>query len=170
LSIASVTTGAAGSAASVTVGGTSPAQTLTFSIPQGLKGDTGDIGAPGPQGLKGDTGDIGATGATGATGAAGDTSIIPLADVSTTTRTVTPADAGYKLRLTHASGCALTIQPHATAAWTVGQIVYFRRTTGAGAPTWNNTGITLLGDGITGVLEGEEFALQNIAADTFEFI
>jgi len=41
ISVGSVTTGAAGSSASITNAGTSSAATLNFTIPQGAKGDTG---------------------------------------------------------------------------------------------------------------------------------
>lgn len=68
LSVASVTTGAEGTEASVTVAGTSPAQTLSFVIPRGA---TGATGAQGPQGLKGDTGEQGPTGLTGPQGPQG---------------------------------------------------------------------------------------------------
>lgn len=63
LTVSSTTTGAAGSAASVTIAGTSPTQSLSFTVPQGLKGDKGDAGAPGA--------DAAITGATATTGAAG---------------------------------------------------------------------------------------------------
>ena len=53
LSVAEVTTGAAGSNASVTIGGTAPNQTISFAIPRG------DTGATGGTGLKGDKGDTG---------------------------------------------------------------------------------------------------------------
>lgn len=96
--------------------------------------------------------------------------MIPITTVSGTTQTITPSSAGIKHRFTSATGCAITIQPHATAAWTVGQIIYFRRTTGAGALTWDNTGITINADKLSLIQEGEEFALQNISTDTFDFI
>ena len=47
LSIGTVTTGAAGSSASVTMGGTAPSYVLNFTIPKGDKGDKGDTGAAG---------------------------------------------------------------------------------------------------------------------------
>ena len=47
LSIGTVTTGAAGSSASVTMGGTTPSYVLNFTIPKGDKGDKGDTGAAG---------------------------------------------------------------------------------------------------------------------------
>ena len=47
LSIGTVTTGAAGSSASVTMGGTAPSYVLNFTIPKGDKGDKGDNGASG---------------------------------------------------------------------------------------------------------------------------
>jgi hypothetical protein len=240
LSVAGVTTGAAGSAAAVTIGGTSPSQTLTFAIPKGDKGDAatvtvgtvstgvagssatvsntgtsaaavlafsiprGNVGETGATGAaatvalgnvatgaagssvaitntgttgaavfdftipRGDVGVTGETGSAGATGPAGYPAIILFETVSDTTKTITPAAAGVKFRFTNAAGCAITIQPDASGAWTAGQIVYFRRVTGAGALTFNNTGITI--NGISGVLAGEEFALHQVAANTFDFI
>ena len=50
LSIGTVTTGAAGSSASVTMGGTAPSYVLNFTIPKGDKGDKGDTGASGSGG------------------------------------------------------------------------------------------------------------------------
>lgn len=59
LEVGSVTTGAAGSQAEVTITGTSPEQTINFVIPEGTQGIQGE------QGIQGDTGPIGPTGATG---------------------------------------------------------------------------------------------------------
>lgn len=56
LTVGTTTTGAAGSAAALTLGGAAPNQTVNFTIPQGLKGDQGTQGV---QGLKGDTGNTG---------------------------------------------------------------------------------------------------------------
>ena len=50
LSIGTVTTGAAGSSASVTMGGTAPSYVINFTIPKGDKGDKGDTGASGSGG------------------------------------------------------------------------------------------------------------------------
>jgi len=101
LSVGTVTTGAAGTNASVSISGTSPNQSLSFTIPRGntgatgAKGDTGDIGPMGPAGPKGDTGsigpqgpkgDIGATGPkgdTGATGPAGPANTLSIGTVTT---------------------------------------------------------------------------------------
>jgi len=63
-----VTTGAAGSSASVTNVGTSNAAVLTFSIPIGATGAAGSDGATGAQGPQGDTGPQGATGPQGPAG------------------------------------------------------------------------------------------------------
>ena len=56
IAVGTVTTGAAGSSASVTNSGSAYAATFDFTIPKGDKGDTGDTG---PQGPKGDTGETG---------------------------------------------------------------------------------------------------------------
>ena len=143
ITLGSVATGAAGSSASATNSGNSSAATFNFTIPRG------DVGATGPS---------------------GDTSVIAFETVATTTRTLTPTDAGKKFRFTNAAGCAITIQPDASGAWTAGQIVYCRRVTGAGALTFDNTGITINGNAISEVLTGEEFALHQVAANTFDFI
>ena len=62
LTISSVTTGNAGTSASVTISGTSPNQSLSFTIPRG---------------------DVGATGSTGATGAAGAAASISIGTTTT---------------------------------------------------------------------------------------
>lgn len=59
IAVGSVTTGEAGSAASVTNAGTESAAVLDFVIPQGAKGPQGEQGPRGEQGLKGDKGDNG---------------------------------------------------------------------------------------------------------------
>ena len=56
ITIGSVTTGAAGSSATVTNSGTSTAAVLDFVIPQGAKGAQGEQGQQGIQGLTGATG------------------------------------------------------------------------------------------------------------------
>jgi len=53
LSVSGTTTGAAGSSASVTVSGTSPTQSLAFTIPRGDTGATGSTGSTGAQGPSG---------------------------------------------------------------------------------------------------------------------
>ena len=76
----SVGTVSSGTAASVTVSGSAPSQTLNFVLPKGDKGDAGErglqgiqgsAGATGPAGAKGDTGDAGPAGPSGSTGSAG---------------------------------------------------------------------------------------------------
>lgn len=80
ISIGTVTTGIAGSAATVSNVGDSTAAVFNFSIPRGdkgergdtgPKGDTGEIGPAGPTGPKGDTGETGPQGVAGPTGATG---------------------------------------------------------------------------------------------------
>jgi len=60
-----VTTGVAGSSASVTNSGTASSAILNFTIPQGAIGATGANGTKGDTGAKGDTGEPGSIGATG---------------------------------------------------------------------------------------------------------
>lgn len=59
IAVGSVTTGEAGSAASVVNSGTESAAVLDFTIPQGAKGEHGEKGPQGEQGPKGDKGDSG---------------------------------------------------------------------------------------------------------------
>ena len=81
IGIGTTTTGAPGSAASVSNSGTSSAAVFSFVIPEGQPGATGATGAQGPQGQPGATGaqgpqgQPGATGATGPQGAAGPNSV-----------------------------------------------------------------------------------------------
>ena len=56
IEVGTVTTGEAGSSASVTNSGTTSAAVFDFVIPRGDKGEKGDTGPQGPQGEKGDTG------------------------------------------------------------------------------------------------------------------
>lgn len=56
IEVGTVTTGEAGSSASVTNSGTTSAAVFDFIIPRGDKGEKGDTGPQGPQGEKGDTG------------------------------------------------------------------------------------------------------------------
>jgi len=71
LSVGSVTTGIPGSAASVTITGTSPAQLLNLTIPTGAAGPTGATGSQGPIGLTGAAGPQGIQGVPGPTGPIG---------------------------------------------------------------------------------------------------
>ena len=68
---ATATTLAAGSAATVTRGGTNAAPSFVFGIPQGVKGDTGPTGPVGPMGPQGPTGPMGPVGPVGPQGPAG---------------------------------------------------------------------------------------------------
>ena len=69
--VGTVTTGAAGSSATITNSGSSGAATFDFTIPRGDTGETGATGPQGEQGIQGIQGETGATGATGATGPTG---------------------------------------------------------------------------------------------------
>lgn len=83
ISLGTVSTGAAGTNASVTNTGTPGAAVFNFAIPRGDKGETGNTGPQGPigltgpqgpqgpQGLKGDKGDTGDQGPIGLTGPTG---------------------------------------------------------------------------------------------------
>ena len=97
-------------------------------------------------------------------------SIIPISNISDTTLTITPSGAGIKYRFTNTTGCAITIQPNSITQWAIGQIIYFRRTTSGGVLTWNNSGVSIQDDKILFIQQGDEFALQNIGTNNFEFI
>lgn len=71
IAVGSVTTGEAGSAASVTNAGTESAAVLDFVIPQGAKGQQGEQGPKGEQGLQGPQGEKGAQGEQGPQGEQG---------------------------------------------------------------------------------------------------
>lgn len=71
IEVGTVTTGTAGTAASVTNTGTENAAIFNFVIPQGAKGEKGDTGAQGPAGETGPQGPKGDTGATGPEGPQG---------------------------------------------------------------------------------------------------
>ena len=65
ISVGTVTTGEAGTSATVTNSGTSSAAVFNFTIPRGAKGDKGDKGDTGPAGADGAQGPAGADGANG---------------------------------------------------------------------------------------------------------
>lgn len=100
LSIGTVTTGAPGTNASVTEGGTPQARTFDLTIPRGA---TGTTGAKGDKGDKGDTGATGTaatiTSASATTGAAGSNASVTLggtASARTFSFTVPRGDTGAK--------------------------------------------------------------------------
>ena len=66
VTVGGTTTGAAGTAANVTNSGTTSAAILDFTIPQGATGPAGPAGATGPQGQMGATGPQGSPGAAAA--------------------------------------------------------------------------------------------------------
>lgn len=72
IAVGSVTTGEAGSAASVTNAGTESAAVLDFVIPRGEQGPKGEQGLQGPQGEKGAQGEQGPQGEQGLKGDKGD--------------------------------------------------------------------------------------------------
>jgi hypothetical protein len=73
LTVGTVVTSYPGSDAEIEITGTSPSQTISFTIPRGNKGDPGAQGIVGERGPKGDAGSQGPKGDTGATGPKGDT-------------------------------------------------------------------------------------------------
>lgn len=72
IEVGTVTTGEAGSSASVTNSGTTSAAVFDFVIPRGDKGEKGDTGPQGPQGPRGPQGPQGEKGDTGPQGPRGE--------------------------------------------------------------------------------------------------
>ena len=95
IAIGNITTGNAGTNATVTNSGTAAAAVFDFTIPKGDKGDQGDIGPIGPQGPVGPDGPAGEAGAAGQDGAAGaDAPTITGISISGTTVTTTLSSGG----------------------------------------------------------------------------
>jgi len=101
LAIGTVTTGAPGTAASATITGTPPAQTLSLTIPRGDVGATGSQGVQGPQGATGSQGPAGpanslaiGTVTTGAPGSAAAATITGTAPSQTLSLTIPRGDVG----------------------------------------------------------------------------
>ena len=196
LTVASVTTGAPGSAAAVSVGGTSPTQSLTFAIPRGDTGATGPTGTAATiavgtvtTGAAGSSAAITNSGSTGAAvfdfaipqgaqgiqgniGATGPAFAGALATSSALTRTITRADLGPVLRCTNATSNTLTVTPYHvdTCPWAAGDIIMIRRATGAGALAWSNTGITINGDGLANMATNSTCAIQYVSTNLWDFI
>lgn len=76
IKIGTVTTGSAGSNASITNSGTQTDAVFNFVIPRGDKGEKGDTGPQGPQGIQGPQGPTGSSGSS----TAYDTSIVDAGD------------------------------------------------------------------------------------------
>ena len=100
IAVGSVTTGEAGTQASVTNAGTSSAAVLNFTIPRGDKGDKGDTGDAGPQGERGPQGEQGPAGADGARGPQGPAGADGAA-ATIAVGTVTTGAAGSKAAVTN---------------------------------------------------------------------
>lgn len=92
LSVGTVTTGAPGSSASVTIGGTAPNQTLSLVIPRG------DVGATGPAGATGAAGPANSlsigTVTTGAPGSSASATIAGTAPIQTLSLSIPRGDTG----------------------------------------------------------------------------
>jgi hypothetical protein len=114
LTVGTVSTGAPGSAVTVTNSGTSSAAVLNFVIP---RGDTGPAGPAGAAGATGPQGPAGPTGATGAAGAAGTAATLTVGTVST-----------------GAPGSAATVTNSGTASAAVLNFVIPRGDTGPAGP------------------------------------
>lgn len=71
LTVGTVTTGAPGSSAAVTITGVSGSQVLNLTVPQGPAGSTGGTGLQGPQGIPGTVGATGPAGTDGVDGTNG---------------------------------------------------------------------------------------------------
>lgn len=104
LTAGTVTTGAAGSSAAVSITGSAGSQVLNLTIP---RGDVGPQGVQGIQGVKGDKGDKGDTGDTGATGPAGPANTLAIGTVTSgasAAATITGTSPNQTLNLTLPKG------------------------------------------------------------------
>ena len=108
VTIGTTTTGAPGSAASVTNTGTGTAAKLNFVIPQGATGAVGPQGSQGVQGVAGPQGIQGPVGATGQTGATG-----PAANLPTNIATCVPQVDGAGVISSDGAEC----NPVVSSSW-----------------------------------------------------
>lgn len=104
LTAGTVTTGAPGTSASVSITGEAGAQVLNVTVPRGDVGATGPQGAVGPQGPQGIQGPQGETGATGATGPANTLAIGTVASGASAAATITGTAPNQTLNLTLPKG------------------------------------------------------------------
>jgi phage tail protein X len=88
---------------------------------------------------------------------------------STTARTIGLTDDGKYIRLTHASGCAITIPEQAVVTWLDETEIGFR-VAGAVAPTFTlGTGVTLNTNSPT-LAQHSTFALKRVAENIWDLI
>ena len=93
-------------------------------------------------------------------------------DVTGASYSITSSDNNKYIRCANTTGTALTID--ATTSWTVGMIVYIRRTTNAGALTLSVSGGGSINDNdIVNILPGEVFGIRCVSITpnkVFDFI
>lgn len=91
---------------------------------------------------------------------------------STTARALALTDEGKYIRLSHASGCAVTVPPNASVAFPVGTEIVFRRTVSAGAASiTEGSGVTVNNKAaVSSVTAGSNFALKKVATNEWDFI
>lgn len=93
---------------------------------------------------------------------------MPIATQSATTRTLSASDLRTKIRVTNASGCAITIPASLGVA---GAAIIVRRATGAGAITLTlGSGVTVNNSAVAAVMEGQEFALVAVSLNNWDFV
>jgi hypothetical protein len=92
-------------------------------------------------------------------------------ELDSATYSIVAADNNKYIRCKNTTSTALTID--ATTSWTVGMIVYIRRTTNAGALSLTVTGGTINDNDIVNILPGEVFGIRCISiasTKVFDFI
>lgn len=104
LTVGTVTTGAPGTAAAVSIAGAAGSQTVSFTIPRGDVGATGAQGATGPQGPQGIQGEQGPQGIQGEAGPANTLSIGTVASGASAAATITGTSPNQTLNLTLPKG------------------------------------------------------------------
>lgn len=109
LTAGTVTTGAPGSSASISITGSAGSQVLNVTVPRGAVGATGPAGPTGATGAIGPTGATGQQGPGGATGSIGPMgALLGVKTITGTTYTLTMADNGYALYCTSATAVTIT--------------------------------------------------------------
>lgn len=145
-----ITIGTPESTASVTNSGTLGDAVFDFNIPRGFTGEKGD---------KGDQGDIGP-------------SIESLViNETATARTLALTDINQYIRCSHPEQTTITVPLDTAVGWSLGDVVYFRRVSGAG-PIFISTanGITVSGEQSQTILENQNFAIKRVGTNSWDLI
>ena len=95
--------------------------------------------------------------------------ILPITTESTTARTLGLADNKTYIRLTHASGCAITIPNQATVAWLDETEIVFR-VAAAVAPSFTLGGSVVLNTSSPTLGQHSNFALKRVAENVWDLV